>query len=72
MVANKIDKEDGRLISTKEGEDLAKELGLPFIETSAKSGINISETFEDLSERFPVSDNKSITGGRRYCQCDVR
>ena len=52
IVANKIDMEDGRLISKEKGEELAKELGLPYMETSAKYGININETFEDLAERI--------------------
>ena len=41
-----------RKVSQKEGESLAQELGFPFMETSAKSGININETFEDLVERI--------------------
>ena len=52
MTANKIDLESDRKVSKEEGEELAKELGFPFVETSAKSGINISETFEDLVERI--------------------
>ena len=44
--------EDGRLISKEKGEELAKELGLPYMETSAKYGININETFGDLAERI--------------------
>ena len=52
LVANKIDKEDERKVEKEEGENLAKELGLPFIEVSAKDGINVDEIFEDLVERI--------------------
>jgi len=52
IAANKIDMEAERKVSQKEGESLAQELGFPFMETSAKSGININETFEDLVERI--------------------
>ena len=52
LVANKIDMEEERKVNKEEGEKLAEELGFPFVETSAKSGININETFEDLVERI--------------------
>ena len=52
IAANKIDMEAERKVSKQEGESLAQELGFPFMETSAKSGININETFEDLVERI--------------------
>ena len=52
IAANKIDMETERKVMKQEGESLAQELGFPFMETSAKSGININETFEDLVERI--------------------
>ena len=52
IAANKIDMETERKVTKQEGESLAQELGFPFMETSAKSGININETFEDLVERI--------------------
>jgi Ras-related protein Rab-6A len=41
LVANKIDQVEKRQVSLEEGQALAKELGVMFIETSAKAGINI-------------------------------
>ena len=52
LVANKIDLENERKVEREEGENLAKELGLPFMEVSAKDGINVDEIFEDLVERI--------------------
>ena len=52
LVANKIDMKENRKVEREEGEKLAKELGLPFMEVSAKDGINIDEIFEDLVERI--------------------
>ena len=52
IAGNKIDMEEDRKVNKEEGEKLAEELGFPFVETSAKSGININETFEDLVERI--------------------
>ena len=52
IAANKIDMEEERKVPKEDGEKLAEELGFPFVETSAKSGININETLEDLVERI--------------------
>ena len=52
IAGNKIDMEAERKVAKEDGEKMAEELGFPFMETSAKSGININETFEDLVERI--------------------
>ena len=49
LVGNKIDLEDSRVVSTVEGEELAKKLGLGYIETSAKTGENIEDAFRMLA-----------------------
>ncbi|MFX0188238.1 MAG: GTP-binding protein [Candidatus Hodarchaeota archaeon] len=49
LVGNKIDLEDSRIVSTAEGEELAKKLGLGYIETSAKTGENIEDAFRMLA-----------------------
>jgi GTPase SAR1 family protein len=36
-------------VSTEQGEELARELGIPFMEVSAKSNINIDEAFYSLA-----------------------
>ena len=51
LIGNKIDMKEERRVSTEEGKKLADELGLPFMETSAKEGININEVFDDIVER---------------------
>ena len=52
IVGNKIDKKEERKVSEENGKKLADEYGFPFVETSAKDGININETFEDLAEKI--------------------
>ena len=51
LVGNKIDDEKNRKVTTEEGQNMAKECGLDFFETSAKSGINIDSTFNELVKK---------------------
>ncbi len=45
LVGNKCDLEDKKVISTEQGQKLATDYGMQFIETSAKSGANVGEAF---------------------------
>lgn len=47
LVGNKVDHQP-REISKEEGEALASEFGVPYFETSAKTGENVNETFQYL------------------------
>ncbi|MBN2156080.1 MAG: GTP-binding protein [Candidatus Lokiarchaeota archaeon] len=53
LIANKTDLADERVVSKKEGETLAKEIGaLKYFETSAKEFDNIDEPFLFLTEKM--------------------
>jgi GTPase KRas protein len=45
LVANKSDLENERQVTTGEGQDLAKSFSIPFMETSAKTRVNVEESF---------------------------
>lgn len=49
LVGNKADKDNGRVVSREEAEVLARKLGLPYVEVSAKTGLNVSGAFELLA-----------------------
>jgi small GTP-binding protein len=49
LVGNKIDLEDKRVISRDDGEKKAEKLGIPYIETSAKTGESINDAFRMLA-----------------------
>ena len=77
IAGNKVDMEDERKVDRDDGEKLAEELGFPFVETSAKNGININETFEDLVERIdkvygniqqkPIKNKLYKAKGKKCC-----
>ncbi|PGH26919.1 hypothetical protein AJ80_01300 [Polytolypa hystricis UAMH7299] len=48
LVGNKCDLDKERVVSQQEGEALAREFGCKFIETSAKSRINVDNAFYDI------------------------
>uniref|UniRef100_A0A096LSM7 small monomeric GTPase n=1 Tax=Poecilia formosa TaxID=48698 RepID=A0A096LSM7_POEFO len=45
LLGNKADSTHDRMVKREEGEKLAKEFGVPFMETSAKSGMNVELAF---------------------------
>ena len=54
LLANKVDlrEEGAETVSTEEGQKLADSLGIPFIETSAKSGEGVNTAFEKLGKNI--------------------
>lgn len=51
LVGSKRDLEEQRQVSTEEGQELAKKLGCPFFEVSAKTKENLDEVFSELVRR---------------------
>jgi len=76
LIANKCDMNDKRKVSYEEGQELAKQFGVMFFETSAKSANNIDMAFQAIARTImekmataPLKiegaklDRKKITGG---------
>ena len=62
LVGNKLDDEENRQVSTEEGSNMAKHHGLEdiqFIETSAKTGINVKQLFKNLASNLPGMQNSN-------------
>ena len=62
LVGNKCDLSDSiRDVSIQMGQDLANEWNIPFIETSAKTGENVSKIFELLiKDQYKRESNKEL------------
>ena len=65
LVGNKIDDEDHRVVSTEQGEKMAKDFGLMFFECSAKSGVNIDSTFNELVKKTVENYSKVKMEGEK-------
>mmetsp|Transcript_33918 Transcript_33918/g.81156 ORF Transcript_33918/g.81156 Transcript_33918/m.81156 type:complete len:209 (-) Transcript_33918:71-697(-) len=61
LVGNKCDMLDEKVVSTEEGQKLAKEFGVDFYECSAKNDINVEPTFLTIARA--VKDRLMKDGG---------
>jgi len=63
LVANKVDKINDRVVTREMGEKLATEYDVTYMETSAKSGLNVEFCFKAIShaliEQQQIDANKS-------------
>uniref|UniRef100_A0AAQ4RLD9 small monomeric GTPase n=1 Tax=Gasterosteus aculeatus aculeatus TaxID=481459 RepID=A0AAQ4RLD9_GASAC len=62
LLGNKADMAAERVVKTEDGEKLAKEYGVPFMETSAKTGVNVELAFlaiaKELKHRATQQQNE--------------
>ncbi|XP_050983551.1 ras-related protein Rab-41 isoform X3 [Labeo rohita] len=57
LVGNKTDLADKRQVSVEAAEKKAKELGVMYIETSAKAGYNVKQLFRRVAAALPGMDS---------------
>lgn len=60
LIGNKSDLDQRRQVSTEEGERFAKENGLIFMETSAKTAYNVEEAFLQTSTMIYENIDKGM------------
>lgn len=83
LVANKVDLTRQRVVESHRIEELAQELHIPFIETSAKTNLNVQEAFtkiassfvrqrmrEESEGRWHKGEKRDVPGGMRLDQGD--
>ena len=59
LIGNKADCHDERVISETRGQELANEYGIKFYETSAKSDINVYESFVTIAKDIVIANLKA-------------
>ena len=59
LIGNKCDLENQREVQKEEGEKIAKELGIKFLEVSNKNGISIKESARELIKMILKNDGKN-------------
>ena len=69
LIGNKADLKEARVVSTEEGEALAKEFNIKFFETSARQDMNVDTSFEkiatDVKDRLMDNESSGPTGQGR-------
>ncbi|PRP80437.1 Rab GTPase [Planoprotostelium fungivorum] len=65
LIASKCDLIDAQVIHPSKGEALAKEYSIPFVQTSAKSSLNVDEAIIGLTKEIKkrVQDQRQRDGG---------
>ena len=76
LVANKVDLDSQRKVSETTLQDKAKQWGVPYIETSAKTKLNVDKAFYELLreiKRWKESQNgtKKPSTGRKKKKCTI-
>ncbi|NHI91527.1 MAG: GTP-binding protein [Candidatus Lokiarchaeota archaeon] len=54
LIGNKIDLVNQRQVDMMEGKEFAEQMGLPYIETSAKDGTNVDKAFGRIATKLAV------------------
>ena len=72
LIGNKCDWEEKRQVSTEQGQQLADELGIPFLEVSAKNNINVEKAFYSLASDIKkvMDTNKTEQAGSQGVNID--
>uniref|UniRef100_A0A7S0H1K0 Uncharacterized protein n=1 Tax=Amorphochlora amoebiformis TaxID=1561963 RepID=A0A7S0H1K0_9EUKA len=69
LIGNKCDLAESREVDYETGENLAKEFGIKFFETSAKDHVNVTEAFDALTR--DVIQRKFKGGGENKTTVDI-
>jgi GTPase SAR1 family protein len=68
LIANKVDKTVERAVTREMGEKLANEYNVTYIETSAKTGLNVEFCFKAIGQALLQQIDSTISNGESPSQ----
>ena len=68
LIANKVDRNPERVVSREMGEKLASEYDVTYIETSAKTGLNVEFCFKAIGQALLQQIDSTISNGQSPSQ----
>ena len=71
LCGNKCDLEEDRLVTTEMGQELADEWNCVFIETSAKTKVNLDESFLNLARQVIKDKEIKTPSKKRRKRCVI-
>jgi small GTP-binding protein len=71
LVGNKCDLEDERVVGKDQGQNLARNFNCAFLETSAKSKINVNEIFYDLVRQINKKNPETRNKNKKKKGCQI-
>ena len=69
LVGNKCDLEDERVVGKDQGQNLARQFNCAFLETSAKSKVNVNEIFYDLVRQINKKNPETRSKKKSKSKC---
>jgi GTPase SAR1 family protein len=63
LVGNKSDLSEKRVVSVEEGQALANQYGVQFLETSARENANVEDSFLKMAATMQKKQSASLGGG---------
>lgn len=66
LAGNKADLAERRLVEYEEAQTYAEDTGLLFMETSAKTAMNVNELFLAIAKKMPKTDTQNPTHAARH------
>eukprot|EP00362_Geleiidae_sp_MMETSP1317_P000523 CAMPEP_0201281586 /NCGR_PEP_ID=MMETSP1317-20130820/3419_1 /ASSEMBLY_ACC=CAM_ASM_000770 /TAXON_ID=187299 /ORGANISM="Undescribed Undescribed, Strain Undescribed" /LENGTH=175 /DNA_ID=CAMNT_0047591835 /DNA_START=1 /DNA_END=528 /DNA_ORIENTATION=+ len=64
LIANKCDRPTDRKVTYEEGQQVARQYGVPFLETSAKNSVNVEVTFTTMAREIRSRQGSLLTGDK--------